>query len=84
MPEPASYRADIDASRDQLGGRVVPKLVQRGLDLQLASHAVVSLRDGIRDRRGTAIRRTREDVRISREFDAKRSDVAATSPQVLT
>jgi hypothetical protein len=54
VAEPAGDGANIDASRDELR-RVVPELVQRRLDLQLARHAPVPLCHGVRKQGSAAI-----------------------------
>jgi hypothetical protein len=45
-------RADVDACRDQLGGRVVPEAVEVRLDSEPAHHSGVPLADAARDEMG--------------------------------
>src|SRR3954466_4756255 len=48
VTEPPRHGADIDTSRDELGGGVVAQLVQRRLDAERCGEAVVALGDTVR------------------------------------
>src|SRR4051794_26941301 len=83
MPKAAGDGAEVDACREELGGVVVPQLVQGRGDPESLGHAIEPLSHGVGHEWTPTVRVQREEEGLVVESEAEFAGVPILTPEVL-